>query len=193
MEQSTVSESPLKDLLPVDSKPTVVSKPPVASKPPVVSRPTEVSTLPPVKKVAVKRVDFVIHRERSLRSREGRNEERRPRDPRLYHRCDFRPPYRRPDVKHRVFRRPPYAQQLMPTSQEKAQVFFHSQGLTVLCIRNNGFTLTNGVVSYAMDREGPNELFNFYTISISGPFVSPTNILNKDLRKSKRIGAPQVN
>ncbi|GFX51500.1 hypothetical protein TNCV_2277801, partial [Trichonephila clavipes] len=82
--------------------------------------------------------------ERSPRplSRERRYEERSPRDPRLY-------------------RRPRYAQQLMPTSQENAQVFFHSQGLAVLCIRNNGFTLTNGVVSYAMDRDCPNELFKF--------------------------------
>ncbi|GFT27485.1 hypothetical protein TNCV_1275781 [Trichonephila clavipes] len=47
----------------------------------------------------------------------------------------------------------------MPTSQENAQVFFHSQGLAVLCIRINGFMLTNGVVSYAMDPECPKELF----------------------------------
>ncbi|GFX14446.1 hypothetical protein TNCV_1616291 [Trichonephila clavipes] len=79
----------------------------------------------------------------------------------MYRRPNFRPPYRRHDFKPRVFRRPPYAQQLMPSSQENAQVFFHSQGLAVLCIRNNGFTLTNGVVSYAMDRECPNELFKF--------------------------------
>ncbi|GFV98815.1 hypothetical protein TNCV_2913321 [Trichonephila clavipes] len=78
----------------------------------------------------------------------------------MYRRPDFRLPVRH-DFKPRVFRRPPYAQQLMPTSQENAQVFFHSQGLAVLCIRNNGFTLTNGVVSYAMDRECPNELFKF--------------------------------
>ncbi|GFS52528.1 uncharacterized protein TNCV_4851741 [Trichonephila clavipes] len=58
MGQSTVPESPLKDLLPVDSKT------------PVVFRPPEVSTLPPVKKVAVKKVDSVIHREHSPRSRE---------------------------------------------------------------------------------------------------------------------------
>ncbi|GFV39338.1 hypothetical protein TNCV_1230401 [Trichonephila clavipes] len=38
---------------------------------------------------------------------------------------------------------------------------FHSQGLAVLCIRTSGFTLTNGVVSYAMDRECPHELFKF--------------------------------
>ncbi|GFU01255.1 uncharacterized protein TNCV_5124081 [Trichonephila clavipes] len=31
----------------------------------------------------------------------------------------------------------------------------------MLCIWNNGFTLTNGVVSYGMDRECPNELFKF--------------------------------
>ncbi|GFW62767.1 hypothetical protein TNCV_2625301 [Trichonephila clavipes] len=135
-EQSRVPESPLKD--PVDSKPPIVTK----------------SSDPPVKKV-----DSVIHC--SPRSRERRNEERRPRNPRMYRRPDFRPPYRRHDFKPRVFRRPPYAQQLMPTSLENAQVFFHSQGLAVLCIRNNSFTLTNGVVSYAMDRECPNELFKF--------------------------------
>ncbi|GFS47804.1 hypothetical protein TNCV_3598131 [Trichonephila clavipes] len=147
MEQSTFLESPLRDLLPMDSMS------------PVVPRPPEVSTLPPVKKVAVKKVDSVIHRERSPRSRERRNEERKPRDPRLYRRPYFRPPYRRPEP--RVFRIPPYALQLMPTSQENAQVFFHSQSLVMLCIRNNDFTLTNGVVSYAMDRECPNELFKF--------------------------------
>ncbi|GFV78786.1 hypothetical protein TNCV_1718181 [Trichonephila clavipes] len=80
----------------------------------------------------------------------------------------------------------------MPTSQENVQVFFHSQGLAVLCIRNSGFTLTNGVISYAMDRECPHDCLNFYTISMSVPFVSPTNILNKPLRKSKRIGAPRT-
>ncbi|GFX42415.1 hypothetical protein TNCV_1519791 [Trichonephila clavipes] len=41
------------------------------------------------------------------------------------------------------------------------KVFFHSQCLTVLFIRNNGFTLTNKVVSYAMDQKCPNELFKF--------------------------------
>ncbi|GFT92311.1 hypothetical protein TNCV_1835761 [Trichonephila clavipes] len=179
MEQSTVSKSPLKDpiepsRLPesplkdsVDSKPPVVSKPPIVSKPPVASKWPNVSKSPdpPAKKTHVKKVDSVIHR--SPRSRERRNEERRneerqneerrPRDPRLYRRPDFSSPYQRP----RVFRRPPYAQQLMPTSQENTQVFFHSQGLAVLCIRNSGFTLTNGVVSYAMDRECPNEAFKF--------------------------------
>ncbi|GFX73096.1 hypothetical protein TNCV_1704981 [Trichonephila clavipes] len=79
----------------------------------------------------------------------------------MYRRPDFRTSYRKYDFKPRVFRRPPYEQQLMPTTQENAQVFFHSQGLAVLCIRNNGFTLTKGVVSYAMDRECPNELFKF--------------------------------
>ncbi|GFU37511.1 hypothetical protein TNCV_4274411 [Trichonephila clavipes] len=43
----------------------------------------------------------------------------------------------------------------------KCPSLFHSQGLAVLCIRNSGFTLTNGVVSYAMDRECPHELFKF--------------------------------
>ncbi|GFX59180.1 hypothetical protein TNCV_936951 [Trichonephila clavipes] len=182
MEQSTVPESPLKDLLPVDSKPSVVSKPPVVSRLPKVST--------PVKKVAVKKVDSVIHRERSPRSRERwneerRNEERRSQDPRLYRRPDFRQPYRRPDFKPRVFRRPPYAQKLMPTSQKNAQVFFHSQGLAVLCIKNNGFTLTHGVVSYAMDRECPNELFKFLHYLIVGTNCVTNQHYNKSLRKSK--------
>ncbi|GFW02608.1 hypothetical protein TNCV_2456221 [Trichonephila clavipes] len=145
--------------------PKLPSKHPVDSKPPTVSK----SPDPPVKKAYVKKVDSVIHcspqsRERRNEERwneERRNEERRPRDPRMYRRPNFRPPYRRNDFKPRVFRRPPYAQQLMPTSQENAQVFFHSQGLAFLCIRNNSFTLTNGVVLYAMDRECPNELFKF--------------------------------
>ncbi|GFW63891.1 hypothetical protein TNCV_705971 [Trichonephila clavipes] len=102
MEQSTVPESPLKDLLPVDSKL------------PVVSRPPEVSALPLVKK---KRRNEERRNEKR-RNEERRNEERRPRDPRLYRRPDFRPPFRRPDFKLRVFRRSAYAQQLMPASLE---------------------------------------------------------------------------
>ncbi|GFU88357.1 hypothetical protein TNCV_847501 [Trichonephila clavipes] len=77
MEQSTIPESPLKYLLPVDSKP------PIFSKPPVVSRPPEVFNLPPAKKVAVKKVDSAIHRECSPRSRERRNEERRNEERRM--------------------------------------------------------------------------------------------------------------
>ncbi|GFU14311.1 hypothetical protein TNCV_3491221 [Trichonephila clavipes] len=171
MEQSTVSQSPLKELL--DSKSSIVSKSPIVSKSSMVSK----SLDPPTKKAHVKKVHSVIHR--SPRSKERRNEERwheeneerrnekrwheepRPRDPRLYKRPHFRPPYQRHPFKPRGFQRPPYAQQLMPTSQENAQVFFHSQGLAVLCIRTSGFTLTNGVVSYAMDRECRHELFKF--------------------------------
>ncbi|GFX64096.1 uncharacterized protein TNCV_1986211 [Trichonephila clavipes] len=118
------------------------------------------------------RIHSVIHRSSRSKERwheekeERRNEKRwheepRPRDPRLYKRPPFRPPYPRHPFKPRGFQRPPYAQQLMPTSQENAQVFFHSQGLAVLCIRTSGFTLTNGVVSYAMDRECRHELFKF--------------------------------
>ncbi|GFW27984.1 hypothetical protein TNCV_768641 [Trichonephila clavipes] len=158
-------ESPLKDLLfksPLKDSLLEDSKPPVVSMLPVVSRPPEVFT--PVKKAHVKKVDSVIHRSprsRERRNEERRKEERRPRDPRLYRRSDFRPQYRRPDFKPSVFRRPPYVQQLMPTSQENAQVFFHGQGLAVLCIRNSGFLLTNRVFLYARDRECPNELFKF--------------------------------
>ncbi|GFX85867.1 hypothetical protein TNCV_2472691 [Trichonephila clavipes] len=184
MEQSTVPESPLKEAM----EPSRVSKSPlkdpVDSKPPIISK----SSDPPVKKTHVKKVDSVIHcsprsRERrndERRNQERRNEERRPRDPRMCRRPDFRPPYQRYDFKPRVFRRPPYAQQLMPTSQENAQVFFHSQGLAMLCISNNGFMLTNGVVSYAMDQECPNELFkflhylNFGTICVTGQHSKET-------------------
>ncbi|GFW62900.1 hypothetical protein TNCV_4452491 [Trichonephila clavipes] len=75
MEPSRLSESPLK--VSVDSKPPVVSKPPIVSKPPVVSISPIVSKLsdPTVKKTQVKKVDSVIHR--SPRSRERRNEKRR--------------------------------------------------------------------------------------------------------------------
>ncbi|GFU51563.1 hypothetical protein TNCV_81971 [Trichonephila clavipes] len=41
----------------------------------------------------------------------------------------------------------------------QAQVFFHTQGLAVMCLRDHGFTLTNGVVSYALDCVCPNQLF----------------------------------
>ncbi|GFY00038.1 hypothetical protein TNCV_1341361 [Trichonephila clavipes] len=165
MEQSTVPKSPLKEPMEPSRVPESPLKGPVDSKPPIVSKLPD----PPVKKAHVKNVDSVIHRSprsresrnEERRNKERRNEERRPRDPRMYRRPDFRPPYRRHDFKPRVFRGPPYAQHLMPTSQENAQVFFQSQGLAVLCIRNSGFTLTNRGVSYAMDRECPNELFKF--------------------------------
>ncbi|GFX80648.1 hypothetical protein TNCV_499151 [Trichonephila clavipes] len=55
------------------------------------------------------------------------------------------------------------------------QVFFHTQGLTVLCLRDHGSTLTNGVVSYALDRVCPNQLFqslhylNVGTICVTDP------------------------
>ncbi|GFT05868.1 hypothetical protein TNCV_3926291 [Trichonephila clavipes] len=130
MEQSTVFESPLKDPM----EPSTVSesplKEPIVSKSPMVSK----SPDPPVKKAHVKKIHSVIHRSSRSKERwheekeERRNEKRwheepRPRDPRLYKRPPFRPPYPRHPFKPRGFQRPPYAQQLMPTSQENAQVF----------------------------------------------------------------------
>ncbi|GFW05384.1 hypothetical protein TNCV_3359031 [Trichonephila clavipes] len=158
---------------------TVVSKPPIASKSP------EVSTLPepPVKKAPVKTVASVIHQKRSPRSRERQNEKRMPRDTMLYRRPDFRPLYRRPEP--RVFRRPPWAQQLMPTSKENAEVFFHSQGF-LCCVLGTIVCHGSGKSNVQTNR------LNFYTISMSVSFVSPTNILNKNLKKSKRVGAPRV-
>lgn len=54
-------------------------------------------------------------------------------------------------------RRPPYAYRF---PQHHAQVFFHTHGLAVLCLRDHGFTLTNGVVSYASDRVEAHKVFN---------------------------------
>ncbi|GFT38777.1 hypothetical protein TNCV_1499491 [Trichonephila clavipes] len=65
-----------------------------------------------------------------------RSRERRPRDPRR--------------------RRPPYAHRF-----PQAKAFFHIQGLSVLCLRDHGFTLTNSVVSYALDRGCPKKLFQY--------------------------------
>ncbi|GFT36918.1 hypothetical protein TNCV_174871 [Trichonephila clavipes] len=206
MEQSTVSETPLKNPL----EPSRVSESPfkelVDSKPPIVSK----SLDPSVKKAHVKKVNSIIHRSPRSKERwneeiwneenvERRNEKRwheetRPRDPRLYKRPNFRPPYQRHHFKPRVFQRPPYAQQLMPTFQENAQVFFHSQGLAVLCIRNSVFTLTNGVVSRMPWIENvPTNCLNFYIISMSVPFTSPTNILKKtfkDIQASWNSSSP---
>ncbi|GFX70516.1 hypothetical protein TNCV_874901 [Trichonephila clavipes] len=160
MEQSTVPKSPLKEPMEPSRVPKSPLKDPVEFKPLIVSKSPDPS---------VKKVDSVIHcaprsrerRNEERRKEKRRNEERRPRDNIMYRRPYFSPSYQRYDFKPRVFTRPPYEQQLMPISQENAQVLFHSQGLAVLCIRNNGFTLTNGVVPYAMDRECPNELFKF--------------------------------
>ncbi|GFT90181.1 hypothetical protein TNCV_1347821 [Trichonephila clavipes] len=80
MEQSTVSESPLKGPMKPYRVPESPLKDPVDSKPQNITK----SPDPPVKKAHVKKVDSVIHR--SPRSRERRNEERRPRDPRMYRR-----------------------------------------------------------------------------------------------------------
>ncbi|GFS91255.1 hypothetical protein TNCV_1306771 [Trichonephila clavipes] len=127
------------------------------------SVPTPISPLPPIPVASPTHepsqdviYDSLPPMEKSTGPEERRNEERRMRKDGMrnegyemsgYCRPNFRPPYRRPDYKPRVFRRPPYEQQLMPTSQENAQVFFRSQSLAVLCIRNNGFTRSNGVVS----------------------------------------------
>ncbi|GFU65838.1 hypothetical protein TNCV_567471 [Trichonephila clavipes] len=113
MEQSTVSETPLRYPMEPSRVPKSPLKEPVYSKPPIVSK----SLDPPVKKAHVKKVNSVIHR--SPRSKERRNkeneerrnekrwhEETRPRDPRLYKRPNFRPPYQRHHFKPRVFQRP---------------------------------------------------------------------------------------
>ncbi|GFX32337.1 uncharacterized protein TNCV_4411051 [Trichonephila clavipes] len=152
MEQSTVSETPLKDPM----EPSRVPESPLKD-------PMEPSRVPesPLKEPERRNEERRNEENEERRNEKRWHEETRPRDPRLCKRPNFRPPYQRHHFKPRVFQRPPYAQQLMPTSQENAQVFFHSQGLAVLCIRNSGFTLTNGVVSYAMDRQCPHELFKF--------------------------------
>ncbi|GFX86482.1 hypothetical protein TNCV_3727511 [Trichonephila clavipes] len=111
MEQSTVSESPLKDPMEQSTVPESPLKEPVD--PPMVSK----SPDPPTKKAHVKKVHSVIHRSPRSKERwheeneERRNEKRwheepRPRDPRLYKRPNFRPPYQRHHFKPRGFQRP---------------------------------------------------------------------------------------
>ncbi|GFU03517.1 hypothetical protein TNCV_2257321 [Trichonephila clavipes] len=70
MEQSTVSETPLKNPMEQSRVPESPLKEPVDSKPPIVSK----SPDPPTKKTHVKKVNSVI--QRSPRSKERRNEER---------------------------------------------------------------------------------------------------------------------
>ncbi|GFW89589.1 hypothetical protein TNCV_1024731 [Trichonephila clavipes] len=111
MEQSTVSESSLKDPM----EPSTISESPLKEPvdPPMVSK----SPDPPTKKAHVKKVHSVIHRSPRSKERwheeneERRNEKRwheepRPRDPRLYKRPHFRPPYQRHPFKPRGFQRP---------------------------------------------------------------------------------------
>ncbi|GFV84608.1 hypothetical protein TNCV_2482221 [Trichonephila clavipes] len=111
MEQSTVSESSLKDSMEQSTISESHLKEPVD--PPKVSK----SPDPPVKKAHVKKIHSVIHRSPRSKERwheeneERRNEKRwheepRPRDPRLYKRPNFRPPYQRHHFKPRGFQRP---------------------------------------------------------------------------------------
>ncbi|GFS93769.1 hypothetical protein TNCV_798711 [Trichonephila clavipes] len=76
MEQSTVSESTLKDPMEPSRVPESPLKEPMDSKPPIVSKSPMVSKSldPPTKKTHAKKIDSVIHR--SPRSKERRNEER---------------------------------------------------------------------------------------------------------------------
>ncbi|GFW27944.1 hypothetical protein TNCV_768241 [Trichonephila clavipes] len=151
-------------------------------------------TLPPMEQSTVPELPLKDLLPQERRTEERRNEERRPRDPRMYRRPDFRPPYRRHDFKPRELRRLPYAQQLMPTSHENAQVFFHSQGLAVLCIRTDGFMLTNGVVSYAMDWECPNKLFKFLHYLYVGTIcVTDQHSKQKFKEIQTSWSSPQVN
>ncbi|GFW43840.1 hypothetical protein TNCV_2854731 [Trichonephila clavipes] len=50
---------------------------------------------------------------------------------------------------------------IAPLKKEYSQVVFHTQGLAVLYLRDYGFTLINGVVSYALDRGCPNKLLKY--------------------------------
>ncbi|GFS54574.1 hypothetical protein TNCV_2748971 [Trichonephila clavipes] len=113
--------------------PTSPLKDPVDSKPPIVSR----SPDPPVKKAHIEKVViplFIVLRD------PGKDEMRKDGT-------------RNEGMRNEGHETPACIED--PISNPRIE------GLAVLCIRNNGFTQTNGVVSYAMDRECPNELFKF--------------------------------
>ncbi|GFW07721.1 hypothetical protein TNCV_3918541 [Trichonephila clavipes] len=67
-------------------------------------------------------------------------------------------------------------------SRQLPQVFFHTQVLAVLCLRDHGFTLTNGFVSYALDRVCPNQLFqSLHYLNVSS--ICVTDPRSKDAFK----------
>ncbi|GFX70566.1 hypothetical protein TNCV_875401 [Trichonephila clavipes] len=62
------------------------------------------------------------------------------------------------------------------------QVFFHTQGLAVLCFGDHGFTLTNSVVSYALDNVCPNQLFqSLHYLNVGA--ICVTDLSSKDAFK----------
>ncbi|GFX14476.1 hypothetical protein TNCV_1616591 [Trichonephila clavipes] len=70
---------------------------------------------------------------------------------------------------------PPPVEKTQQRSRRFPEVLFHTQGLALLCLRDHDLPLTNGVVSYALDRVCPNQLFqslhylNVGTIYVTDP------------------------
>ncbi|GFS53456.1 hypothetical protein NPIL_44441 [Nephila pilipes] len=91
-------------------------------------------------------------RPHDLRSPEARphgprSQEARPHDPRSQ---EARPR----DFKIPTRHIPAFGRRFLPSSWEEArpQIFFHHHGMAVFSCRDDGFTLTNGVVSYASNQ-----------------------------------------
>ncbi|GFT68878.1 hypothetical protein NPIL_626261 [Nephila pilipes] len=86
-------------------------------------------------------------RSQEVRLHEPRSQEVRPHDPRS-------PEARPRDFKTPTRHIPAFGRRFLPSSWEEArpQIFFHHHGMAVFSCRDDGFTLTNGVVSYASNQ-----------------------------------------
>ncbi|GFT70629.1 hypothetical protein NPIL_200691, partial [Nephila pilipes] len=82
-----------------------------------------------------------------VRPHDSRPQEARPHDPRSQ---EARPR----DFKTPTRHIPAFGRRFLPSSWEEArpQIFFHHHGMAVFSCRDDGFTLTNGVVSYASNQ-----------------------------------------
>ncbi|GFT05701.1 hypothetical protein NPIL_531091 [Nephila pilipes] len=86
------------------------------------------------------------------RSQEARPHDSRPQEARPH---DSRSPEARPrDFKTPTRHIPAFGRRFLPSSWEETrpQIFFHHHGMAVFSCRDDGFTLTNGVVSYASNQ-----------------------------------------
>ncbi|GFX25207.1 hypothetical protein TNCV_2753821 [Trichonephila clavipes] len=137
LEQSMVPESPLKDLLPVEQSRVSESplKDPVDSKPPNVSKSPE----PPVKMPLSRRLipSFILLRDpgkEEMRKDGTMNEEVRNEGNETPGCVEG--PNSDPRIEGMISKPECFGD---PTFKENVQVFFYSQGLALLCIRNKCF------------------------------------------------------
>ncbi|GFT51566.1 hypothetical protein NPIL_113331 [Nephila pilipes] len=96
-------------------------------------------------------------RSQEARTHDPRSQEDRPHEPRSQEARLHDPRSReaRPrDFKTPTRHMPAFGRRFLPSSWEEArpQIFFHHHGMAVFSCRDDGFTLTNGVVSYASNQ-----------------------------------------